>query len=293
MNGIQDFRVLLQNEFARRCRQNPLYSLRSFARYLAVEPSALSKLMRGHRSFSVQMINKLGPRLGLASHEVERYLPNSQPITGEVVGAKTSQELSAQGDKNYETIATDTFEIVGDWLHFAIHEIVRLRGFKADPKWIAKRLCVPLNDVNLAIDRLQRVGMLEVLPTGRWRPAQIDITTIGTEMMGLARQRFVKRALELAISAVDSDPDSARRSVTGFTVAINSKRLPEAKERIKIFRREMMEFLEAGNDLHEVYQMAIALYPVSHRIPGDSLDVSTDSSMDAVTDSSTEASPNP
>jgi hypothetical protein len=36
------FRLFLQSELVRRCKANPRFSLRSFARSMAVEPSAMS-----------------------------------------------------------------------------------------------------------------------------------------------------------------------------------------------------------------------------------------------------------
>jgi hypothetical protein len=47
-------------------------------------------------------------------------------------------------------------------------------------------------------------------------------------------------------------------------MAIDPRDLPEAKERIKKFRRELMTYLQRkGTRFDEVYQLAISLYPIS------------------------------
>ena len=48
-----------------------------------------------------------------------------------------------------------------------------------------------------------------------------------------------------------------------MTMAINKEKLPEAKERIKKFRRELSQFLNEGETNNEVYNLSISLYPVT------------------------------
>ncbi len=64
-----DFRLFLQQELVRRCRENRNYSLRAFARHLNLEPSFLSKLLRGERNITIDMFRKLADRLLLEPQE--------------------------------------------------------------------------------------------------------------------------------------------------------------------------------------------------------------------------------
>ena len=45
----QNFQTCLRNELERRCKANPAYSLRAFAKFLGVDPSFLSKVLSGKR----------------------------------------------------------------------------------------------------------------------------------------------------------------------------------------------------------------------------------------------------
>jgi hypothetical protein len=49
-----------------------------------------------------------------------------------------------------------------------------------------------------------------------------------------------------------------------MTMAIDPKKLPQAKERIRDFRRGLSEFLESGNR-SEVYRINIQLMPVTKK----------------------------
>ena len=68
-----DFRVHLQNEFIDRCKKNPRYSLRAFARSLEIDSSSLSRLLNGKRMVSKTMHLVLGEKLGLAPHIIKYF----------------------------------------------------------------------------------------------------------------------------------------------------------------------------------------------------------------------------
>jgi transcriptional regulator with XRE-family HTH domain len=69
----QDFRSFLQDELEKRCKKNPRFSLRAFARTLDVEPSALSKILHGKRSLTPKMLLRMASQLGLPDNEIERF----------------------------------------------------------------------------------------------------------------------------------------------------------------------------------------------------------------------------
>ncbi len=69
----EGFRARLQCELARRCADNPHYSLRAFALDLRTDHSTLSQLLRGKRALSQGTIERLGDHLGLAGAEIAAY----------------------------------------------------------------------------------------------------------------------------------------------------------------------------------------------------------------------------
>ncbi|HAZ13222.1 MAG: hypothetical protein A2X86_00670 [Bdellovibrionales bacterium GWA2_49_15] len=57
------FRLYLKAQLAERQGRNPRYSLRSFARFLEIDSSALSKIMNGKRALGQKMMQRMGERL--------------------------------------------------------------------------------------------------------------------------------------------------------------------------------------------------------------------------------------
>lgn len=69
-----DFRLRLQQEFMVRCRKNPKYSIRSFARFLETDFSTLAKIMNGKRPLGQKVIQQYGEKLGLSPAMLAPYL---------------------------------------------------------------------------------------------------------------------------------------------------------------------------------------------------------------------------
>lgn len=156
----------------------------------------------------------------------------------------------------------DTYTVISDWYHYAILELVRLKNFQPNPAWIAKTLSITVSEVNFAIERLQRLGMLEISKHG-WQQKAGQLTTIGSKLTATALRKLQQQILAQATDALNSVP-MQQRDQSAMTMSIDSSKIAEAKLRIQKFRRELCEFLEAGDNCDEVYQLSISLFPISN-----------------------------
>ena len=154
------FRLHLQAELGRRCAGNPQYSLRAFAKHLAIDHATLSQLLRCKRRFTPGTIEKLGRRLGLDPHTIAGYIAWEQQAGHLHQSAATLQEV--------QQLAHDTANLVSDWYHFSILELVQLPQFQPDSRWIARVLGITPDEVNIAVTRLMRLGLLEMRDHDRW-----------------------------------------------------------------------------------------------------------------------------
>jgi transcriptional regulator with XRE-family HTH domain len=250
--STQTFRKFLQDELLRRVDRNPGYSLRAFARSLGINPASLSRILRGQRIISEDMREKLAQRLGLHPTEYQQLDLND------------SSEPGAQAQ--YHQLSLDAFQVISDWYHYAILELVNTRGFKPDARWVATRLGITTSEVHAAVERLTRLGMLEVTEEGQWINASGSNTNIAADMRAAAYRKLQRQSLEMAIRALDEVPIEKRDQST-MTMSVDSRKLPEAAERITRFRRELCEFLEQGNTRDHVYQLVVSLYPLTQLKP--------------------------
>ncbi|MNL64923.1 hypothetical protein D3C87_1891940 [compost metagenome] len=91
-----------------------------------------------------------------------------------------------------------------------------------------------------------------------------NTTWTNTSATSDARKKYQRTLIEKSLEAIDDVPFDLRENGS-LTVAVNKKRLPEFKERLKEIRKELSDFLQADGeqDLDEVYQLTIALFPLS------------------------------
>jgi DNA-binding Lrp family transcriptional regulator len=243
-----DFRAFLQSELTRRLKANPRYSLRAFAKALQVDHSTLAKILAGKRPLGRIAMRRLGTKLGLSEAEVSLFATAS----------------SGAEDTDFQQLSLDSFSVISDWHHFAILELLRTDDFRADEKWIAQALGIPKPEATAAVQRLKRLGLIQQEPsTGKWfQPADGKATTLGNPFTARAFRNLQKQILEKAVVALEETPIE-ERDQTSMTIAVDVSKMPEAKERITGFRRELSKFLSRGDRRDEVYHLSISLYPVT------------------------------
>ena len=248
------FRLFLQAELGRRCGTNRQYSLRAFAKYLAIDHATLSQLLRGKRALTARAIMKLGTRLGLDRAAIEGY------VTHEANWGREVSSEAALGE--VQQLANDAANVISDWYHYAILELTRLENFKPDSRWIARVLGITADEVNLALTRLTRLGLLEMADRHRWIDKSGDTTTSLAEFSQAAVERLSEQVRLLMLGAMEAArPGRFEHSST--TLALSTARLPSVLERIARFRRELTALLEQDPVLDDVYQLEISFFPVT------------------------------
>ena len=245
-SGSEHFRVLLQTELAKRCEKNPNYNLSAFARNLKMDISTLSKILRGLRPVKKNAMRRIGVKLGLHPQQI-------------------FQIEKGQSDNEFSHLDLDEFSMIADWYHYAILELMRLPAFAGDYHWIAKALQISVHEAQVAVERLVRLKMIEILPSGEWKDLSGGYsTTLGNDFTASAFKKHQHQIIDKAAKALDEVP-FAERSQTSVTMAINREKIPEAKKLIIEFQRKLNRLLNhgQGENLDSVYHLGISLYPVS------------------------------
>jgi transcriptional regulator with XRE-family HTH domain len=242
--------MLLEAGYASRRARNPKYSLRSYARYLGIDHSTLSQILRGKRALTDAMMARLGARLGLSDELIGHYMMRKGRG-----GVSAADITSAQ-------LSIDTFEVIGDWCHFALLELTRVEGFKPDSRWIARALGISVNAVNMAIVRLVRLGLLVMSSHEMWEDRSGNVTLDHEALTEVALKQLHRQAHELAIESIERTPAELRDQAS-ITVALSSRRLPEIAALVAKFRREL-ERIAARDDVRDdVYMVDVSVFPLT------------------------------
>lgn len=230
-------------------KRNSGYSLRAFAKKLQMSPSALSEILSGKRKVSKDLAEKILRNIGSNPREQHKILSLFE-------AGKTGFSKS-----NYLEISADQFHVIADWYHFAVLSLAETKGFRAEPLWIAKRLGIKLQDAEVALERLHRLGM------AKWSRKQktLELTnaqfTTSDDIANQAIRKSHQEDLEIS-SRLLEEVSVEKRDFTSMTMAIDASKMAQAKKMIRDFQDQMSTLLESGEKT-EVYKLCVHLMPLS------------------------------
>lgn len=233
-----------------RIQRNPSYSLRAFAKQLGISAATLSGILSGKRKLTAEMMGKIGFALNLAPEEVWDH---QRQALGHVENPAHAK---------FVELSQEMFMIVSEWYHLTILELMKLSDFEPNANWISKRLGVNSNQIKIAIDRLQRVGILEI-HGNVWVDKTDGFTThYNPQQTSEAKKRYQKQILEKSMESLERD-DYSIRDHSSTTMAINTKDILKAKKEIQAFRKKLCELMESSPRPDEVYQLQVGFFPLT------------------------------
>jgi len=259
-----NYRRILYTALETRCAKNPRYSLRAFARDLEISPARLSDVLRGRYGLSVDAANKISKILGHSKSETKHFadLVESEHARSPIRRLEAQKRLAAK-ENTYQQLGLDGFQIISEWYHYAILELLLTEGSKSETAWIAARLSLSRHLVDAALARLKRLGLLEELEDGSLKPGD-EFTASPDGIPNEAIKKFHRQILEKAILAIDFQ-SVQERDISNMILAIDEKDLSEAKDFIRDFRRSFdRRFGRAVTKTH-VYNLSIQFFSLQER----------------------------
>lgn len=259
-----DYRNILRSEFSQRRQHNPSYSLRAFARDLALSSSRLSEVLNGKQGLSRSSAQAISDKLHFTEKEKMYFCELVDSLHARSI-LKKKMALhkieSLKSEKDFFQLQADTFKIISDWYHLAIIELIGLPGFKYNHDWIAKRLGISKIQVQDALTRLKRAGLISEGGGKIEVKAHFTSTrTIGTPQEYI--RKYHKQLLEKALSALFTHPIE-ERDFGGLIVSVKKEKIPEAKKMLKEFRLKFCEVMNQVNEHDEVYALTTQFFQLT------------------------------
>lgn len=264
MESITDnYRSYLTQELERRCRRNPIYSQRAFAKDLGLSSAGLSHVMNGRYGLSKASATKIARKLSLDPIQKEYFC-----TLVEAAHSRNKKQREAAAKKlldfkaSYKYLSLDSFKIIADWYHLAILELANTKSFDPAPGIIAKRLKISLSDVTTALERLERLGMII------WKDGKIQTTGyFHTNPEGVpseAVRKFHSQMLSNAQESLQSTPVQ-EREFASLTLSFDPHDLPEAKKMIQEFQDQFENKFSHAKNKTEVYGLNVQFFGLSQK----------------------------
>ncbi len=263
-----DYRKFLMDHFAQKKLANPGYSHRVFVKQAGLSsPSHLLMIMNGARNLSIKTIEKFAEGLKLSTKEKKYFellvlfnqtndLQTKAKYFSEIMTLKLTS-------KKLHKLEKEKFDFLSKWFVVAIYVLVDVPGFKNDPYWIAKRLGgnITSSQATEAVESLLRLGMLEKTEDGIYKQVA-GAVTVPDDTKSVAVFNYHQTMIRLASDALRLLPVNDRE-MNGATISIPRDRLPELKEKIRAFRKEINQLASSFENPDEVFQLNIQLFPLT------------------------------
>lgn len=253
VNGTDSATHFLMEEFTRRVRVNPRYSLRAYARALGMSPGALSEVLRERRPLSLKAAEKVIKALGLTGLEADKLYSFVEQEKRK--GVADIPEHTPDQKKLDE----DTFHLIAQWYHFAILNLIDCEGFIWRDTYISKRLGLGVTEAAMAMKLLLRLGLVK--KKGNGVECAHDYVLSPSDIPSAAVRGYHRQILGKAIDALELQSIS-ERDITGIGFAADKELLPQIKKEISDFQDRISAKYSRGKK-SEVYFLETALFKLS------------------------------
>lgn len=258
----------LQRAFARQKNRRRGFGLKRLSEEMGFKsPSMASMILNGKRRLRLDSLDSAATSLGLPEKE-KRVL--SALIRLGSTKSKTEEFqlkekiLELKGASRGKALDIRQYRFLSEWYYPALFMMIAESSFREDPQWIVRKLGkgITVAQVKRAIEDLLSIGVVK-RESGKLVQTEKTFKT-PDDLKAIAIQAYHRKMLELAIQSLELP--LPEREMNSLTVLIPKDRLPEMKEKIREFRKEINRALEDVSSDAEVYQMNIQLFPLTQSV---------------------------
>jgi uncharacterized protein (TIGR02147 family) len=229
--------------------------------------------MDGQKNLAAATARRVATALGLAGDAAEYFrllvVLNQASDPSERRNAQVSLgRLRRYQDVQSLAEATDAYH--RRWYLPAIRELSQTRAFRAEPKWIARRLVPPIlaREAKQALATLEQLGLLRRDDAGELRASHRQVET-GLEPNSDQIANFHRAMIGQASQAL-TDVPRPDRDISSITLSVDATGLVRMKRRVQEIRRELLDEFDAGKSGVQIVQVNFQLFPLSKRFDEES-----------------------
>ena len=269
-DDYSDYRAYLRAMTTYLKDTRPHFSYRYFSRIAGFSsPNFLKLVAEGQRNLTPASIPKFAKGLGLDERERESFetlvLLTHAPNDFERNRYYQRLRKNHRGDSEARRMEAAQFDVYSSWWVLPVRELLLHPDFQPDPRWIASRLRprIKPQEAKLALELLERIGLIARDEEGRLRPSDTNIST-GPRVRSLAVRNFHRAMMTLAAEALETVPIDAR-DITGLTLSLTPAQYQDVRARVEKFRREILDLVGTPQDGADIYQLSFQLFPLTRR----------------------------
>lgn len=231
-------------EYDNRKSINSSYSKRAFARDLKISHSLLSFILNRKRPMANSMALQLLDN------------PQLSDRTKDILAIGIKQRSQAR-----TKISLEQFEVISDWIHYALIELLETEDFIWDAGFISKRLNITVQKAEQVMQRLIDVKLVAISDDGKFHQTQTKIV-VENKQSNQAAKNYNRGLLKKASDVMD-ECEFHQRDLSSTVFTLDPSYISYAVEKIRAFRRELTDELENLGKRREVYALSFQLFPLT------------------------------
>ena len=262
----QDYRAYLSDWFNNSKKSNRAMSFRYFAKKADLQsPNYLKLVMEVKRNLALEGISKFVQGLALNKMESQYFkhmVLYNQSINPDDALAHFQQMTRCQKFSRVRPLEKDQFDLYSEWYHPIIRELITAKGFDGTPQWLVKKINpkVSLSQVEKSLELQVRLGFLKK-ENNTYKQCDAYVTT-GGEAMSLILLKYHQQLLRLCADQLP-EIDQELRDISTLSIGIDRSRIKELKEKVKLFREDIIKSFTTDQPIDEVYLLNMQLIPVT------------------------------
>ncbi len=267
-----NYREFLRDFYEERKRKNRYYSFRLFSEKAGFRaPNLLKLVMDGKRNLTKDSCFKFAKALSLNKRESE-YFENLVFFNQCTLLDEKNTYLRAlmrfRNRSDPRKIESGEYEYYSAWWHPVVRELVTATDFRDDYKRLGALVTPSISaaEAERSVALLERLGYIQRTDERRYVASTQSLTT-GARVRSVAVANYHREMMKLASESIERF-GSADRDISSLTLSVSEETCSQMVERLREFRRELLELAEADKKQARVVQLNLQLFPLSKTFSG-------------------------
>jgi len=262
-----DYRKLLADLYKEKRAENSFFSYRYIAQKVGFSSAGFfANIIQGKRNISQEFIFGFAQLFKFKKAETEYFelLVNFDQAKNHEQKKYYFEKILSSKKSKLKTTEKQQYEFYSKWYYTAVREILDIYQFDGvNYMELAKRVspCITVSEAKKSVELLQQMGFIRKNKDGYFEQTDQFITT-GYEAQSVAITNFLVSTIDLAREAVDRYPRD-KRSMSALSFSISEEGFKAIDERLKTFRREVLEIAKADKKRDRIYHVNFQIFPLS------------------------------
>jgi uncharacterized protein (TIGR02147 family) len=266
-----DYRKYLGEYYEQRKAKDLYFTYRYIASKVGIDHAYIVKVFQSQKHLSLATAGRFSEVLNHTKREKEYF---EQLIL--FARARSDSEIKHYFEKLLSYVECSPLQVEGDkyefyqkWYHTAVREVIGLAGFDGDYKKLARLLTPAITESQAkhSVDLLCKLGFIRKNDQREYTLVSRFITP-SKEVAPVAIREFQKETMLLAIDALKSIPKEERH-ISTVTVTLSPDGADKMKACLTRFHEEVMRIANQDNNVDQVFQVNLQLFPISKQVKGE------------------------